>query len=144
MMKFSSFLAYFLQSAFLVTIICSITYGIFSETLFISYPEVWGQQTEQKQIRIVTGAYNPYNRNFYVPSVESISKGSFVTWTNYDSSFHTVTSGSYDSGPSVGTERFDSRLLLTNDFYTVKFNSTGIYDYYCTLHPFMSGRIIVS
>jgi plastocyanin len=143
-MKFSSFRAYVLQFTSLVTIICSITYGIFSETPFIGFPEVWGQQTEQKQIQIVMGAYNPYNRDFYVPPVESISKGSFVTWINYDSSFHTVTSGRYDSGPSVGTEGFDSGLLLTNDFYTVKFNSTGIYDYYCTLHPFMIGRIIVN
>jgi plastocyanin len=58
-----------------------------------------------------------------------------------DNNFHTVTSGSAEGGES-GTI-FDSSYLAGDKTFEWKFNNAGTFDYYCTLHPFMKGKIIV-
>lgn len=125
----------------LVMIICSITYGIISDTPLIFFTELWAEKTEP--VEIVMNAYNPYNRIFFKPPNLDIPDGTRVIWTNNDSSFHTVTSGTYESGPTKGPDGFDSGLLVTGGSFTVKFNSSNTVDYYCTLHPFMTGQIVV-
>lgn len=75
----------------------------------------------------------------YVPPVIEIEKGKQVTWVNEDSAFHSVTSGFYDS-PS---DLFDSGYLDPFESYTVVFDDAGVYDYFCTLHPWMMGQVIV-
>lgn len=75
----------------------------------------------------------------YVPSIIVIDSGSQVIWVNEDSAFHSVTSGSYDE-PS---ELFDSGHLDPFESYTLDFNEIGTYDYFCTLHPWMKGQVIV-
>ena len=77
--------------------------------------------------------------NCYVPSIIVIEKGKQVTWVNEDSAFHSVTSGFYDAP----TELFDSGYLDPFESYTLTFDETGIYDYHCTLHPWMEGQVIV-
>jgi len=79
------------------------------------------------------------NDNCYVPSLIVIEKGKQVTWVNEDSAFHSVTSGFYDAP----TDLFDSGYLDPFESYTFTFNETGIYDYHCTLHPWMEGQVIV-
>jgi len=75
----------------------------------------------------------------YIPSVITIQSGQQVTWVNDDSAFHSVTSGFYGSP----TELFDSGHLDPFESYTVDFDETGIFDYFCTLHPWMKGQVIV-
>ena len=75
----------------------------------------------------------------YIPSQIIIEKGKQVTWINEDSAFHSVTSGFYDD-PS---DLFDSGHLDPFESYTLSFDETGIYDYFCTLHPWMQGQVIV-
>ena len=75
----------------------------------------------------------------YIPSMIVIDSGNQVTWVNEDSAFHSVTSGFYDAP----TELFDSGHLDPFESYTLTFDETGIYDYYCTLHPWMKGQVIV-
>ena len=75
----------------------------------------------------------------YIPSVIVIDSGSQVTWVNEDSAFHSVTSGSYDE-PS---ELFDSGHMDPFESYTLDFDEIGTYDYFCTLHPWMKGQVIV-
>jgi len=79
------------------------------------------------------------NDNCYTPSLFVIGKGNYVTWVNEDSAFHSVTSGFYDAP----TNLFDSGHLDPFESYTVTFDETGTYDYFCTLHPWMKGKIIV-
>ena len=64
-----------------------------------------------------------------------------VTWTNKDSTLHTVTSGTPEGGNS-GTE-FDSRYIAGKTFQHT-FNTAGTFDYDRTLHPFMKGKVTVS
>ena len=75
----------------------------------------------------------------YIPSVIAIDFGNQVTWVNEDSAFHSVTSGFYGE-PS---ELFDSGYLDPFESFTFDFNEKGTYDYFCTLHPWMKGQVIV-
>ena len=75
----------------------------------------------------------------YIPPEFSIKSGDSVTWQNQDVAFHSVTSGSYDEP----TELFDSGHLDPDELFTLTFDENGIYDYFCTLHPWMKGKIIV-
>ena len=75
----------------------------------------------------------------YIPSEITVKPGSSVTWQNQDVAFHSVTSGSYDTP----TELFDSGHLDPDELYTLTFDEIGVHDYFCTLHPWMKGKVIV-
>ena len=75
----------------------------------------------------------------YIPSVIVIDPGKQVTWVNQDSAFHSVTSGFYGEP----TELFDSGYMDPFESYTLTFDDVGTFDYFCTLHPWMKGQVIV-
>ena len=79
------------------------------------------------------------NDRCYIPSLIVIEKGKQVTWVNEDSAFHSITSGYY----GAPTDLFDSGHLDPFESYTLTFDETGTYDYFCTLHPWMKGQVIV-
>ena len=79
------------------------------------------------------------NDRCYIPSLIVIEKGKQVTWVNEDSAFHSITSGYY----GTPTQLFDSGHLDPFESYTLTFDETGTYDYFCTLHPWMKGQVIV-
>jgi len=79
------------------------------------------------------------NDRCYIPSLIVIEKGKQVTWINEDSAFHSITSGYY----GAPTDLFDSGHLDPFESYTLTFDETGTYDYFCTLHPWMKGQVIV-
>ena len=74
-------------------------------------------------VTIAAGSSVPSNGKFFEPPTLTVSKGTTVTWTNADSTLHTVTSGKTFQHP---------------------FNTAGTFDYYCTLHPWMKGKVVVS
>ena len=76
----------------------------------------------------------------YTPSKIVIKQGDSVTWVNEDVAFHSVTSGYYDK-PS---EIFDSDYLDPEESFTFIFENIGTYNYFCTLHPWMKGQVIVN
>ncbi len=75
----------------------------------------------------------------YVPSSLAVQSGDSVTWINDDSAFHSVTSGTYDTP----LELFDSGYMDPFETFSYTFDDPGTYEYYCTLHPWMEGEIIV-
>ncbi len=77
----------------------------------------------------------------FIPSSVSIMKGDTVVWSNDDSAAHTVTSGSPADGPSG---MFDSSLLIGGKSFEHTFDSSGSVDYFCMVHPWMTGSIQVS
>jgi plastocyanin len=79
------------------------------------------------------------NDRCYIPSIIVIEKGKQVTWVNEDSAFHSITSGYY----GAPTELFDSGHLDPFESYTLTFDEVGTYDYFCILHPWMKGQVIV-
>jgi len=76
----------------------------------------------------------------YTPSTVTISAGGTVTFTNTDTAPHTSTSGSAANGPD-GV--FDTSLIMMNASYDVTLSDAGTYTYFCMVHPWMEGTIIV-
>jgi len=75
--------------------------------------------------------------HLFTPSTLTISTGTKVTWTNHDQDPHTVVGRSTQ-------QPFHSSALDTNDTYSYTFTEPGTYQYFCTLHPMMVGKIIVT
>ena len=76
----------------------------------------------------------------YVPFKVVIDAGSVVMWENVGHQVHTVTSGTILSPAN----HFNSGLVTPNNFYSLEFAVEGIYPYYCMVHPWMNGSIVVS
>jgi len=78
--------------------------------------------------------------NCFMPSTVVITAGGTVTWENTDNAAHTATSGSPADGPD-GV--WDSSLMMVNGSYSVTLDDEGTYPYFCMVHPWMSGTVIV-
>jgi len=70
----------------------------------------------------------------FAPSTLTITAGETVTFTNDDDDAHTVT---------ANDGSFDSKGLDTNGRWRHAFVKPGTYTYFCELHPFMKGTIVV-
>ena len=78
----------------------------------------------------------------YIPGSIIITRGDKVRWINTDEEVHTVTSGlegSADTG-----KQFSSELLNANQTFEHTFDKPGTYNYYCAVHPIMTGLVNVS
>jgi plastocyanin len=78
----------------------------------------------------------------YIPGSIIIQSGDKVRWINTDVEVHTVTSG-LESSTDRG-KQFDSGLLNVNQTFDHIFDKPGMYNYYCTVHPIMTGLVNVS
>jgi plastocyanin len=68
------------------------------------------------------------------PQTLTVPVGTTVTWTNSDDIPHT----------SVSTEGvFKSKVLDTDENFSYTFTKAGTYPYYCTIHPKMTGKVVV-
>ena len=76
----------------------------------------------------------------YDPSSVTISAGGTVTFVNSDTAPHTATSGNATDGPDG---LWDSSLLMIDMSYSVTLDNPGTYDYFCMVHPWMQGIVIV-
>ena len=81
----------------------------------------------------------------YMQSNLIVSVGTTVTWINSDTLPHTVTSGNADAD-AVGLDvpnGFDSGFMSIDNRFEHTFDVTGLYDYYCQLHPWMQGSVTI-
>ena len=85
--------------------------------------------------RAGTGSQVEISGFAYSPAELTITAGDTVTWTNLDAVEHTATAtdGSWDTG-----------LLGQGATGSITFTTPGTYDYLCTPHPSMTGRIVVA
>jgi len=68
------------------------------------------------------------------PQTITVPVGATVTWTNKDDIPHT----------SVSTEGvFKSKVMDTDEKFSYTFTKAGTYSYYCTIHPKMTGKVVV-
>ena len=93
-----------------------------------------------KNISIVPGSGSPNSGLFYEPSPAKVVVGSTLTWTNDDTLPHTVTSGNPEKGPN---SIFDSGIMSTDKSFTYTFDKVGVLEYYCAIHPWMIGKVMV-
>ena len=83
-----------------------------------------------------SGANGAVNIDNFVfgPQTITVPVGATVTWTNKDDIPHT----------SVSTEGvFKSKVLDTDEAFSYTFTKAGTYPYYCTIHPKMTGKVVV-
>jgi len=93
-------------------------------------------------VTIATGASTQkVGQKYFDPQELSVKIGTTVVWTNSDSASHTVTSGK-PSDNQTGTI-FDSSLIKSGNTFEHGFNSTGSFDYFCSVHPWMTGKVTV-
>ena len=99
-------------------------------------------------VNIPSGAASPDAPYFWqsekdgsTTGVVEILIGDTIVWKNGDVAAHTVTSGIATEGPD---DVFDSGLFGPGKLYSFKFTETGHYPYFCLLHPWMKGTIIVT
>jgi len=77
----------------------------------------------------------------FIPSPVTVDIGASVTWENNDTAAHTATGGSATEGPS-GV--FDSSLIMAGSSFSHTFEDAGTFDYFCMVHPWMVGSVMVS
>ena len=77
----------------------------------------------------------------FIPSMVTIDIGGEVIWENNDTAAHTITSGTPTEGPS-GV--FDSSLVMAGSSFSHEFEDAGTFDYFCMVHPWMQGTVMVS
>ena len=70
------------------------------------------------------------------PAALTVSVGSTVTWTNRDDIPHTVVS-------SDDPKAFKSKVLDTDEKFSFTFTKAGTYSYFCSIHPKMTGKVVV-
>ena len=70
----------------------------------------------------------------FMPDDITVAAGATVTWVNLDDVQHKVTSTD---------KTFKSKVLRTADKFSFKFDEPGTYEYYCSIHPRMGGKVIV-
>ena len=70
----------------------------------------------------------------FAPERVTVKAGTAVAWINEDDIPHTVASS---------TKLFKSKTLDTDDKYAFTFRTPGVYQYFCSLHPHMTGIIVV-
>jgi plastocyanin len=80
-------------------------------------------------------------KNCFDQDVINVVPGTTVTWQNNDKVSHTVTSGN-PSDNQTGTI-FDSSLIASGKDFSFTFNNPGTYNYFCQVHPWMTGQVIV-
>ena len=70
----------------------------------------------------------------YTPATLLVAPGTTVTWTNDDDSPHSV---------RERDGKFKSSALDTDETFSQTFTAPGDYEYFCSIHPYMTGKIVV-
>jgi plastocyanin len=70
----------------------------------------------------------------FAPQRVTVKAGTTVTWENGDDIPHNIVST---------TKVFRSKVLDTDESFSFTFATPGVYDYFCALHPHMTGTIVV-
>jgi plastocyanin len=73
------------------------------------------------------------NFNFVSASI-TVPAGTTVVWTNADDVEHTIT---------ASDNSFSSQAIEPNGDFSQKFATPGTYSYFCAIHPFMTGKVVV-
>lgn len=81
-----------------------------------------------------TGAEIKIDNFSFGPATVTVSAGTTVTWINRDDIPHKVVSNN---------DEFKSKVLDSEEKFSYTFSKAGTYPYFCSLHPKMTGKVIV-
>jgi amicyanin len=97
-------------------------------------PMIHGSQTARAE-QAKSAATNITIDNFsFTPKEITVAAGTTITWVNRDDVPHTVVSTD---------KKFKSKAMDTDDQFSFTFTDAGTYNYFCSVHPIMTGKIIV-
>jgi len=112
--------------------------------LIIGFGLAYGQTTHI--VKIPTGASDPAAPYFWSVQKTGNTNGiveayldDFVVWKNADVTEHTVVAQTLDNTATL----FESGLIEPGDEFAFQFTEVGLYEYYCSLYPWMSGSVNV-
>ena len=114
-----------------------------SETMIMEEPVMEAPQVSAEIVSIPEGSGAPgceETDECYIPATLNISTGTTVVWENNDSAAHLATSGTPSGGPDGA---FDSGMIMAGATYEFEFSDKGEFVYYCLVHPWMIGTVIV-
>lgn len=98
-----------------------------------SYYQTQTQSSQTKTTAPTATANSVTIQNFaFSPAELKVKAGATVIWVNNDSAPHTIKSAT-----------FNSATLANGDKFEFKFDKAGTFDYACSIHPSMKGKIIV-
>ena len=102
---------------------------------FLFNPTISFSQQEPSSVIITLGAADEGNFEPFAPRAINVMAGSIVSWTNEDMTPHTVTADNnlFDAGP-----------ISPGDTFENVFDTPGELGYHCSIHPWMTGRIMVA
>lgn len=152
-------MSYFYHFGFIIILfsVIVVEYSIDLDNFpYLSYGQT-GNKSENHTVTIAKGSANPEvditdlsPKQWYDPRVITVKVNDTIKWTNNDTEPHTVTSGIGGGISSVltngrGTPNglFDSGLFSPGSAISIHFNKTGVYNYFCTIHPWMEGVVRV-
>jgi plastocyanin len=84
------------------------------------------QQAPAMEVKIDNFSFGP-------PAI-TVTAGTTVTWTNHDDIPHTVV---------ADDKSFKSKVLDTDEKFSYTFGKPGTYPYFCSVHPKMTGKVVV-
>ncbi|HEX6672357.1 MAG TPA: plastocyanin/azurin family copper-binding protein [Nitrososphaeraceae archaeon] len=108
-----------------------LTFGI------LSNPTISFSQQESSSVIITLGAADEGNFEPFTPRALNVMPGSMVSWINEDATPHTVTA------EGTGAPLFDSGPISPGDTFDNIFDMAGEFGYHCSIHPWMTGRVMV-
>lgn len=97
-------------------------------------PTIKNNKYDISSVSIVKYAFDTSSTMPFDPSPLAVARGVTVKWTNNDFTTHTVTEV---------RNKFDSGIIAPTQVFKHTFDEPGFVKYYCTLHPFMSGEVLV-
>ena len=128
----------FLSMASVLAVIGFAHLAVADETASMDMPGMPGMKMSATPVEVTPTAPNAINiNNFsFSPKVLTVAAGTKVTWTNKDDEPHTVVNAA--SPPA-----FKSAALDGGDSFSFTFTQPGTYQYFCSIHPFMTGTVVV-
>ncbi|MHB8601955.1 MAG: cupredoxin domain-containing protein [Nitrosotalea sp.] len=122
-------------------------FGLLALVAILGVAPAFGQTANE--IDMAAGAGGSANaacvaaNNCFAPNPLTVTPGTTVTWKNTDTVSHYVTSGKV-SDETTGTVFDSGNLIKPGNSYQFTFAAAGIFDYFCSVHPWMTGQVIVS
>jgi plastocyanin len=99
--------------------------------MFATAGQVGGAAAQEKSAATAEVKIDNFS---FGPTALTVPVGTTVTWTNRDDIPHTV----------VSTDGvFKSKALDTDDKFSFVFSKPGTYPYFCSIHPKMTGQVVV-
>jgi len=120
-------------------------FGLLALVAILGVAPAFGETAE---ITMATGAGASANadcvaaNNCFAPNPLTVAPGTEVEWKNTDTTSHTVTSGKVTDDDAGSM--FDSGLVKKGQDFKFTFATAGTYDYFCTVHPWMVGQVVVT